>query len=263
MPIVLLTDFGNKDPYVGILKGVISQIAPLIPVIDLTHEIEPFNVEEAAFVLFQSYAYFPKGSIFVTAVDPGVGSACRRVLVKTTNYFFVGPDNGYLSLVLTREKMAHAIHLTNEAYFLKQLSSTFHGRDIFAPVAAQVAEGIDINELGPELCDLKMKEDLLPQVEKQNLKGKILSIDRFGNIITNLSREFVEKYFSKSKFFVSIKNKKLQKFANYYSQSTSKAPFLIYGSSGFLEIAVNQGSAAKILKLKKGDLVILKKSGKS
>lgn len=262
MPIILLTDFGNKDPYVGIIKGVISKIAPQVSVLDLTHEIEPFNIDEAAFVLYQSYSYFPKGSIFLTAVDPGVGSACRRVLVKTTNYFFIGPDNGYLSMVLTREKMEHTIHLTHKSYFLKQTSSTFHGRDIFAPVAAQLAEGIDIHEFGSELYDLDIREALIPKVKKKSIQGKILSMDRFGNAITNISREFVEKGFLKSKFFLSIKNKKIQKFSDYYSQSTSKAPFLIYGSSGFLEIAVNQGSAAKVLKLKKSDLVVLRKSGK-
>lgn len=255
MPIVLLTDFGTRDAYVGILKGVISQIAPQVPVIDLNHEIPSFDVDAAAFMLYQSYSYFPEGSIFVTVVDPGVGGECRRVLVKTENYFFVGPDNGYLSLVLMQEKMQHAIHLTHEAYFLNTVSSTFHGRDIFAPIAAQLAEGVDFQDMGMEIYDLKHSEHLMPRKTKGKIEGKILSIDKFGNAITNFSRDFIRSQIPNLKFSLKVGTKKLTNLKSHYAEGKDKIPFLLFGSSGFLELCVNQGSAEKILRFKKGQKV--------
>ncbi len=257
MPIVLLSDFGTKDPYVGIMKGVISQIAPKVPVIDLTHEISPFDVEEAAFVLFQAYSYFPAGSIFVTVVDPGVGSACRRILVKTKNYFFVGPDNGYLSLLLSKEKPEHVIHLTHEAYFLNQVSSTFHGRDIFAPVAAQIAEGIDFKDMGPPIYDPFIWEDLIPRRRKKVLEGSILSIDRFGNAITNFPRAWIRENFGSKKFELRVKGKKIHHFFHHYAEAPLRKPFLLFGSSDFLEISLREASLARKLKLKRGDKVLV------
>lgn len=259
MPIVLLTDFGTRDAYAGILHGVIAQIAPSALVIDLCHEVTPYDVEEAAFALFQAYSHFPEGSIFVTVVDPGVGGECRRVLVQTRKHFFVGPDNGYLSLVLSKEPVERAIHLTHEAYFLNQVSSTFHGRDIFAPVAAQLAEGIDPAEMGPELFDLKRLEGLEPRVSRDRIEGKILAIDRFGNAISNIPRDFVRAQWGDAAFSWSARGKTLRLRVDHYAEAPPRKPFMLYGSSGFLEAAMNQASAAKFFKLKKGDKVSLKK----
>lgn len=260
MPIVLLTDFGNKDPYVGVLKGVIAQIAPQFPVIDLCHEISSFDVEAAAFALKQSYSFFPEGSIFLTVVDPGVGSECRRLLVKTTHYFFVGPDNGYLSLLLQEEKIEHIIHLDHETYFLHHVSSTFHGRDIFAPVAAQLAEGMNFREMGTEVYELKRLENLQPKHSKNKIEGKILSIDHFGNGISNITQDFVQKHWAKEEFTLRIKDKKILLRFDHYDQATLNKVFMIYGSSGFLEISMKQASATKKMKLKKGDKIVLKKN---
>lgn len=258
MPIVLLTDFGHQDPYVGILKGVIQQIAPQVPVIDLCHEVPPYDIETAAFFLYQSYSFFPEGSIFVTVVDPGVGSECRRILVKTKKYFFIGPDNGYLSLVLSKEKVERSIHLTHEAYFLNQVSSTFHGRDIFAPVAAQISEGIDYEDMGPPIYDPLILKNILPRKKGKELEGKILAIDRFGNAISNFSKDWVQEQWGTKKFSMMAKGKKISKFVNHYAEASSLKPFLLYGSSGFLEIALKEASAAQKLKLKRGDKLVLK-----
>ncbi len=260
MPIVLLTDFGSKDPYVGILKGVIAQIAPQVPIIDLCHEIPSFDIEAAAFSLKQSYAYFPEGTVFLTVVDPGVGSECRRLLVKTANYFFVGPDNGYLSLVLDEEKIEHIIHLDHDAYFLHHVSSTFHGRDVFAPVAAQLAEGMNFREMGTEVYELKRLENLPPKHSKNKIEGKILSIDHFGNAITNISQTFIQRHWGKEEFALHIKDKKIILRFDHYAQADLNKVFMIYGSSGFLEISMKQASAVKKMKLKKGDRLNLKKN---
>ncbi len=255
MSIVLLTDFGLKDPYVGILKGVIAQIAPQTSVIDLTHEISSFDIVQAGFALHQAYRYFPKGSIFVAVVDPGVGSARQVLLVQTKDYFFLAPDNGLLTLVLAHEKPIKVIRLENRKYFLKECSQTFHGRDIFAPVAAHLSKGIAPQQFGKLISNYQKLDDFSPQVQKNKIIGQIIHIDHFGNAITNLSQDFLKKYFPNLKFQIVVKKKKFSSVKKYYAQNKAGEITLLFGSAGFLEIAVNQGSAAKKMKLKNGDAI--------
>jgi len=253
MPIVLLTDFGLKDPYVGLLKGVIAGIAPQTPVIDLTHEIPSFQISQAAFTLFQSYRYFPKGSIFLAVVDPGVGTSRAALLIKTKDYFFLAPDNGLLSLVLEQEKAEIIVRLENKEYFLDKVSKTFHGRDIFAPVAAHLSRGVSPAKLGPVISHYQKLDLFFPTIQKKKICGKIVSVDSFGNAITNLSRNFIEKNFPNFQFQVRIKKKKIAKLYSHYAEAKKGEVFLLFGSSDFLEIAAHQGSAAKKLQLKIGD----------
>jgi len=260
MPIVLLSDFGNADGYAGTMKGVISQMAPKLSVVDLSHEIPPFGIVQAALVLYQSYRYFPEGSIFVAVVDPGVGSQRKAILVKSPAYYFIAPDNGLLTLVLEKETPQKIIHLTNEAYFLNPASPTFQGRDIFAPVAAQLAEGIAPELFGQKILDYQRLPDFFPEVSKKKVQGKIISVDRFGNGVTNLSKEFLQKHFPGLKFFIQVRNKKIQTLKNHYAEVKGKSPFLLFGSSGFLEISMNQGSAAKQLRLKVGAKLQVKRA---
>ncbi len=253
MPIVLLTDFGNSDGYAGILRGVLAQWAPKTPVIDLAHEIPPYDVVQAGLILYQAYSFFPKGSIFVAVVDPGVGSARRPLLVKTQDYYFIGPDNGLFNLALFEQKIEKIIELTNPDYFLKKVSSTFHGRDIFAPVAAHLSMGTPLQHFGPELSHIQKLAEFTPEEKKGAILGRILSIDRFGNLITNLRRAYLLERFPNLAFQVTVKNKTLRDLKTHYAQGEKKKPFLVFGSSNLLEIAVNQGSAAGLLQLKRKD----------
>lgn len=257
MQICLLTDFGLKDGYVGTLKGVISNIAPKASIIDLSHEIEPYNILQAGFVLHQSYRYFPKGTIFVAVVDPGVGSDRKPILIKTKNYYFVGPDNGIFSLVHSEEKVEQIVHLQNSKYFLNSVSSTFHGRDIFAPVAAHLSLGISCSSFGQKMEQCQKLHEFFPAIKKDRIFGRVLSIDRFGNMITNVSKRFLEENFSDLDFSVLIKGKKIRKIYSYYTEGKKGEIFLLFGSSGFLEIVMNQSSTAKFLKVKNGTQMVL------
>jgi S-adenosylmethionine hydrolase len=258
MPIALLTDFGTSDSYAGVLKGVISRIAPSTPVIDLSHEIPPFDVVQGALVLYQAFHYFPEKTIFVGVVDPGVGGLRRPMLIQTKRYFFIGPDNGLFSLALSEEEVQQIIQLNNCDYFLKSPSHTFHGRDIFAPVAAHLSSGVAPIEFGPQVSGYEKLKDLEPQKEKDEIIGKILSIDRFGNAITNLRLPFLQEQLPNLSFSAEIGGKVLRELKTHYAEGESKEAFLLFGSTGLLEISVNQGSAAETLHLKRGDPIKIK-----
>ncbi len=260
MPIVLLTDFGNVDGYVGVMKGVISRIAPKATLIDLSHEIPPFDRMQAGLTLRTSYRFFPKGTIFVCVVDPGVGSARKPILIQTKDYFFVGPDNSIFTLALADQKIEKIIHLKNSKYFLKtEMSSTFQGRDLFAPIAAHLSCGISPDQLGPRLFTYEQWEGLNPEAKNGKIIGQVLSIDRFGNAITNLSKEFILRHIPDLSFVAKIKSKKIKTLKNHYAEGNAREPFCIFGSSQLLEVSLNQASAALMLKIKRGDTLILSK----
>ena len=260
MPIVLMTDFGNAGNYVGTLKGVLAKITPDEPVLDLTHEIPPFDILQGALTLYQSYQFFPDDSIFVVVVDPGVGSPRKPILAKTDHYTFIAPDNGVLTWVLAYEKNFSLFHLDNPEYHLPVVSETFHGRDIFAPVAAHWSKGVDLLKLGSPLDDYLKLEECFPTSEGDQVLGKVISIDRFGNAITNLHRQLLESSFPQRKFTLRFKGKRrkpLEKLSLHYAEGKVGEIMMLYGSSNFLEISVNQGSAAEKLKINRGQEVIL------
>ncbi len=239
------------------MKGVIAGIAPRCTVVDLTHDLPPGDIRGGAFALAASHRFFPKGTIHVAVVDPGVGSRRRAIAVQTANGVFVGPDNGVLSWALAKEKLRALHALENEAYFLKPVSQTFHGRDIFAPVAAHLSRGVPIQKLGPALRDFVRLDWPEPRMRRGGLEGEVVYIDRFGNAITNLEGRMLEGS-GRASCEVHRKRRRNCPLKTFYQAVPPKRPVALVGSSGFLEIAVNGGSAEKILSLRIGTRVVLR-----
>ncbi len=253
----LLSDFGLSDHYVGALKGVLAKLAPNARVIDVTHQIPPFDVVAGGLALYQAYAHFPRKSSFVAVVDPGVGSSRKPILVETQDYFFIGPDNGLLSMALSEQKIRRIVHLTQEKYFQKPLSATFHGRDLFAPVAAHLAQGLSAEFFGPELTDYERIPSFIPSFDSKQITGRILAFDRFGTAITNLSRNFLQRHFHRPVLRAQIGTKTLEGLKNHYAEVEPGEPLLLFGSGGLLEIAVREDSAASVLGLNRDDAILI------
>ncbi len=274
MPILtLLTDFGTEDEYVGVMKGVILSIAPHVRLVDLTHQIPPQDVRRAAFLLSNAVPFFPPDTVHLAVVDPGVGTARRPLAVRTPVGTFVGPDNGLFSYVLAEVPHWGAVELRNPAYRLRYVSSTFHGRDIFAPAAAHLAMGAPLEALGPPVTDPQRLP--LPYLELGDgwLEGEVLHADRFGNLVTSIGRLRWEggrlllvpafrpnppRYaLSATAVRVVAAGLELPGIRRTYGEVPSGSPLALVGSSGFLEIAVREGSAAEQLGLRVGDRVRL------
>lgn len=250
--IALLTDFGLCDGYVASMKGVIHSILPDAKIVDITNEISPQNVSEAAFILWSVYKYFPPNTIFISVVDPGVGSNRDIICVKTKNHTFLAPDNGLLKYIIASERVKEVVSVTNKEYFCSEVSSTFHGRDIFAPVAAHLIRGIPLRTLGEKIEPVTKPEAFI-NLENQaptNITGKVIHIDRFGNIITNVLVTHLESF--KSITDVRINKQTVKFFRNTYSEEKSNKPFVLTGSRNLLEISVRAKSAAKLIKAKVG-----------
>ena len=254
--ITLLTDFGTSDYFVGALKGVILSINPTIRIVDITHEIPPQDIESAAFTLLACYQSFPVGTIHVAVVDPGVGSSRRAIAASAAGQFFVGPDNGLFSYVFEREPPKSIVQLTNEKYFRHPVSNTFHGRDIFAPVAAALSKGARLDSFGSEISDPVNLESLTPpRLNSGALKGRIIHIDHFGNCVTNFDKQALNGIESPS---LRIKRRRIAGIQQSYNEGKRDGDlFAIWGSAGFLEIAARERSAAKLLNSKRGDKVVL------
>lgn len=244
--ITLTTDFGTSDHFVGVMKGVIYGIAPKARVVDISHEVGAFQITEAAFTISQAYRYFPVKTIHVAVVDPGVGSARRPLLAEMAGQYFIAPDNGLLSMVFAAEK-ATVRHVETEQYFLQPLSRTFHGRDVFAPVAAYLGAGVPPSNFGPLIEDyLRLNIGQATQTGKRNWTGCVLKVDHFGNLITNLHIDEFPGVRSRP-FEINAGLQTLTRLALTFSEGTQGELFVIVGSSGFLEVAANQASAAKLL----------------
>ncbi|HTQ54496.1 MAG TPA: SAM-dependent chlorinase/fluorinase [Bryobacteraceae bacterium] len=244
--ITLTTDFGLSDHYVGTMKGVILSICPRARIVDISHGIGAYEIAEGAFTLAQAYRYFPRRTVHVVVVDPGVGTARRPILVEAAKQYFVAPDNGVLSMICAREKhKARAI--TNERYFLKPVSQTFHGRDIFAPVGAHLAAGVAPARFGKLIADhLRQDFDKPVRTGRRAWTGAVLKVDRFGNMVTNFSAaEFPD--LDLRAFEMAAGPRRISATARHYAAYGPGEPFLIVGSAGYYEISVSQGSAAKLL----------------
>jgi S-adenosylmethionine hydrolase len=246
MLITLTTDFGNSDHFVGTMKGVILGIAPRARIVDITHEIAPFALNEAAFVIAQAWHWFPKGTIHVVIVDPGVGSARRPILVEAKGHRFIGPDNGVFSMIY--DAAPHkAREITNAKLTLQHISRTFHGRDVFAPAAAHLAVGIPAARFGKPVHDLVRSSELVPIEKRRHCwTGTILKVDRFGNFITNLHMDSVPGVRTHP-FDMRIGAECIRRLAMNYSETDIGELCVIVGSSGYLEISANQASAAQKL----------------
>jgi S-adenosylmethionine hydrolase len=251
--ITLLTDFGTKDHYVASMKGVILNINPQCLLIDITHQVNPHDIEEAAFTLANTFGYFPKGTIHLSVVDPGVGGIRKPVLLVTQNYFFVGPDNGLFTLVAQREKVKQVVVLTKKKYFFSKVSNTFHGRDIFAPVAGHLSLGINPNVFGYEIDSVKKLRFQKPVVKEGKLVGEILHIDTFGNVVSNIDEGKLFRFIRSRPFAIRAGRKSIRGLKKGYWEGKKGEPIALLGSGGFLEISVREGNAQKTLKVKKGD----------
>jgi len=258
--ITLLTDFGTVDYFVGAVKGAILSVNPQAVIADITHEVPPQDLEAAAFTLLASYATFPPGTIHVAVVDPGVGSKRRPLIVSAGKQFFVGPDNGIFTYIYDRESSHQTFHVTAEKYFRHPASTTFHGRDIFAPVAASLSKGVKPKAFGPSITDeVRLETSLTPVGQKDGrVEGRIIHIDRFGNCITNITRDLLNDEHAT----LLVREKPIDNFRSFYGENSGSELFAIWGSAGFLEIAVNGGSAALTLGVKRGEAVILTQSRK-
>lgn len=248
MIIALLTDFGTRDYFAGAMKGAILSINSNAKIVDITHEIPPQDIKSAAFTFRACYRDFPEKTIFVAVVDPGVGSNRRAILVETGKYFFIAPDNGLLSFIFEEAKKFRVFELTNKKYFAEKISRTFHGRDVFAPVAAHLSNGVEPSELGRKIEDFVCFETTAPQrISDEIIEAEIIHIDRFGNLITNLRAKDLPDEFS-----VEINGKTIDKLRNFYAEAEKDELFMIWGSADFLEIAAMQNSASKLLNAKGG-----------
>ncbi len=256
--ITLTTDFGIRDPYVAEMKAVILDICPNATIIDISHEIEKFNIKMGAYILASASPYFPKGTIHITVIDPGVGTKRRPILIQTKHGYFIGPDNGVLALAATKQGIDHVYEISNRKFMLPTISNTFHGRDIFAPAAAHLANGTSLSEFGPEIRTITTPKFAKIIKRKNMLIGEVLHIDKFGNVITNFGETELELLKAKATITFKLKNKRLKlKLCKTYGDVKPLKPLAIIGSHNFLEISVNQGNAAEAFKMKYGDKVII------
>lgn len=257
--ITLTTDFGLNDHFVGAMKGVLLEIAPDAQLVDISHAVQPFDILDGALTISQAYSYFPTGTVHMVVVDPGVGTARRPIVLTAERHLFVAPDNGVLSLVYDREERISVRHITAEHYFLQPRSNTFHGRDIFSPITAYVAKGVDLERLGEEITDYVRFGVPRPKpVDERTLRGVVLKVDRFGNLVTNIAPADIPKLFAPARaafrITVGAKGQVTRLCANYAEGGPGEA-FAILGSMGFLEIATNRGSAFQLLGAGKGSEV--------
>ncbi len=254
--IALLSDFGTADGYAGIMHGVILRINPSAVIVDVCHDIPPQDVHAAAFVLSTVYPYFPANTIYVVVVDPGVGSQRRALAVRTPHGTFVAPDNGVLSYVFAREPIDEMVHLTNAQYWLSPLSNTFHGRDLFAPVAAHLSLGVPLDEFGPAIQDpvrLPVPEAVVHR--DGTICGQVQHIDRFGNLITNIPQGLLP---TDQIWRVHIMGHEIIGLSRAYAMAADGELVTLIDSSGYLEIAVRNGNAAAMLQASRGTGVIVK-----
>ncbi len=257
MFIVLATDFGDREGFTGVMKAVILSINPNVRIIDFSHNLEPFNIKKNSFIIGKSYHFFPKHSIFVVVVDPSVGSGRKIILVKTKDYTFLAPDNGILSF-LKDEKNKTVIEVKNKRFFLKEVSSTFHGRDIFAPVAGYVSCGVEIDEFGKRINKIKTVSFPKVYIRNNRMIGKILFSDYFGNLVSNIEKDLFEKFIRKDAFLITVSKFKIDKISTSY-ENKKKKPIAIFDSFDNLEIALPQANAKKKLNIKEGQQIIIKK----
>ena len=256
--ITLTTDYGTNDHLVGTLKGVILKINPDVTIVDITHEVAPYDVLDVALAIAWAYCYFPARTIHVVIVDPGVGTERRPLLVSGETQYFVAPDNGVLSLVYEQETALLVRHATAEHYFLQPVSKTFHGRDIFAPVAGWLSKGWQSASMGEEISDYKRFALPKPKAADGVTQGTVLRMDHFGNLITNFRPDDMPDGALKSGTLkMQVNGKEVKRLVETFAQGEPGEPVALVGSSGFIEIAVNKGNAARVVGAGRGAAVVV------
>ncbi|WP_434731641.1 S-adenosyl-l-methionine hydroxide adenosyltransferase family protein [Thermogladius sp. KZ2Tp1] len=267
MPLIaLLTDYGYKDPYVGILKGVIKRINPAAEIVDLTHGVERQNIREGALILKSSAKYFPPGTIFVAVVDPGVGSQRRSILVKTRNYILVGPDNGLLSLLAIEDGIEEVYDIGESRYRLERVSGTFHGRDIFAPVAAYASLGVPLSELGERVDSnsIQVIEIPKPSVHGESVRARVIYVDVYGNVLTNVEPWLLDSlgWRMGDTLLVEAGSARRECTLTRSFSLVKVGELACYISSfDYLELGVNMGDASRELGVRLDDELVIRKAG--
>jgi S-adenosyl-L-methionine hydrolase (adenosine-forming) len=264
-PVITLTsDFGLSDHFVGTMKGVILKIAPEAEIVDICHSVQAYDVLDGALTIAQAYSYFPAGTVHIVVVDPGVGTARRPILATSDGHKFVAPDNGVLSLVYAREERVNVRHITSEHYFLQPLSNTFHGRDIFSPVGAYLGKGVDPEKFGEPIDDYVRFNAPKPKpVDEKTLRGVVLKVDRFGNLITNFTPQDLPAFRAQPcpPFTLKVGKSEVSELHLNYSEGAPNEVFAIWGSMGYLEVAANRGVASQIASAGKGSEVMIAMEG--
>ena len=254
--ITLTTDFGQQDYYVSAMKATILGIVPDVRLIDISHDIPSQDIMAGSWVLKNSAMLFPPGTVHVVVVDPGVGTSRNPVALNIEDQFFVGPDNGIFSL-LTEEKEFKAVHLNNKKFWREQTSNTFHGRDIFAPVGAHLSRGVDLSELGDPIDDLVTYRWAVPIADKDGIQGWVIHIDKFGNLITNLSASLIDDIIKDKNIKLYVGNTILDEIVTTFGSVPEGEPAAFIGSSGMLEVGINKGNAEQMLGVQKGAQISL------
>lgn len=253
--ITLTSDFGLSDPYVAMMKGVILSIHPSAVLVDLSHNIRAGSISQAARAVHETFVYYPTGTVHLAVVDPGVGSSRRPMAVEGKGHFFVGPDNGLFWPILRDNPEARSVHLLDRRFFLSGLSRTFHGRDIFAPVAAHLSRGVGLDSMG-SLIDDPVRLHTPQPYEKENvLSGEIASVDHFGNLITNISAEELGRFLGPGRPRIEVGDLVISKLSRIYAEEDEGIPVALINSSDLLEIAVTRGKASERIGLKGDDLI--------
>jgi len=256
--ITLTTDYGTNDHLVGTMKGVILKINPDVTIVDITHNVTAYDLLDGALAIGAAYSYFPPKTVHVVVVDPGVGTERRPLLVSAQNQYFVAPDNGVLSMIFEREDNVVVRHANVEHYYLSPMSKTFHGRDVFAPVAAWLTKGWQTASMGEEITDYKKFSMPKPKEAEGSLKGVVLRVDAFGNLITNFRAEHIPaNAHENGNFNLQVGTHKVKKLVDTFAGGAAGEPIAYIGSAGFIEIGVNKGSAARTLSLGRGTPVVL------
>ncbi len=254
--ITLTTDFGLRDPYVAEMKAVILDIRSDIRIVDISHEIERFNIAMGAYMLATACIYFPKNTVHVAVVDPGVGTERRAILIQTEKDYFIGPDNGVLALASQSQNIKKIYSIENPQFMLQEVSRTFHGRDIFAPAAAHLADGTLPSDFGPEKSEMVTPSFAQVSHTDNALTGEVIHIDRFGNVVTNIRRDYLESLGIKGVISLELESTNLElELCRAYGEVEKRKLLAIVGSHSFLEISINQGNAAEVLKAKVGDRI--------
>jgi S-adenosylmethionine hydrolase len=258
--ITLTTDFGANDHYVGTMKGVILNINPQAQIVDICNSVQSYDILDGAISISQAYKYFPADTVHVIVVDPGVGTQRRPILVTGEKHIFLAPDNGVLSFVYEREERLSVRHVSSDHYFLQPVSNTFHGRDVFAAVAGWLSKGVEVAKFGDEITDFVRFAAPRPKAVAPNqFKGVVLKVDKFGNLVTNLSARDVPALFAQPSppFQITVGKAQVTKLAQAYAQGAAGEVFAIVGSMGFIEISTNRGAAVQLVGAGKGAEVTL------
>lgn len=253
--ITLITDFGLSDAYVAMMKGVILSINPAAKLIDISHQISVGSILQGASIIRETFPFFPMGTVHIAVIDPSVGSHRRPIAIQSGGHFFLGPDNGLLWPVISGQKEAKVIHLIETRYFLKHITYTFHGREVFAPAAAYLSLGVDVEKMGPALNDPVQLHLPKPKKREGILYGQVIRTDNFGNLITNIHYEELQAFLKSCQPIIEVGKLVIKKISKIYSDASEGEPLALINSSQWLEIAVNLGRASEYLGMDSGDII--------